>query len=184
MKTVRTFSKQWYREMRQLFPFNVTADEITVAYVEAMYELTGGKVYSDLALYKMGYGAELPEEPGNNMGFVWTDAYGNLMKLNSCHSGIFIIYTKDKRWRHIFSSCRMEETVYKYLCQLKKGTHWNKPLQHYFNIEQGDLEIDILELCPRRFLKLARKKWFDYYGISTKRKGNAFNKNFNEKDYI
>lgn len=155
-----------------------------MAYVEAMYELSGGRMYSDLYLYNLGYGATLPEEPGFNRGFLWTDQQGNLMSLSKCHSGIFIIYTTDKRWKYVFSSSRIEEAVYKYLCQLKKGTHWNKQLQHYFDVEKGDLEIDILEICPRRLLRVVKKKWCEYYNQSMGRRNNPINKTFKEEDWL
>lgn len=182
---MKIYYKDLFKDLRYRFPFKVTFDELMMAYVDVMYELTqGGRVYSDLYLYNIGYGATLPEEPGNYRELLWTDDVGNLMTLSHSHSGIFVIYTRDKRWIYVFSSCRMEETVRKYVCQLKLGTHNNRRLQHYYDIEKGDLEIDVLEFCPKRFLKIARRKWCKHYGQSIDYRHNPVNKNFREEDYL
>lgn len=163
----------------------VYLDEFIPIYVDLMYRITqGNRIYSDLYLYNIGYGATLPQDPGIDRGFLYTDTEGNLMRLRSCHSGVFLVRTKDNRWRYVFTSSKIEEIWHKYERLLRKGEHWNKQLQYYYDVENGDLEIDILELCPKRFLNIARRKWYKYYGQSTSRKYNPVNKDFREEEMI
>lgn len=143
----------------------VYLNEYIPIYVDLMYQLTqGGKIYSDLYLYNEGYGPTLPQDPGITRTFLYTDTKGNLMKVYGSHSGVYRVRTKDYRWQYVFASSKIEEIWHKYERDLRRGKHHNKELQYYYDLEGTNLEIDILELCPKRFLKIAKKKWCNIIG--------------------